>query len=82
MEKEVKYLSKMLTGIISDKEALSIDRIVDDRGILLTVTVAKYDMGVIIGKKGDTINSIKRLLYAFAAKNNDRINLRIADPQN
>jgi predicted RNA-binding protein YlqC (UPF0109 family) len=46
---------------------------------LLTLKVNKDDMGVIIWKWGNTINSIRSLLRLFWMKIDKRLNLKVLD---
>lgn len=75
------FLHFVLSSILDDTESLQIDRKVDDLGVLLTVTVADSDMGKIIGKGGQTIQALRVLLRLVGAKTNERINLKVVDPQ-
>jgi len=38
------------------------------------------DMGKVIGKGGRTVNSIRKLLHVFGAKSDERVNLKIFEP--
>ncbi len=81
MESEIQFLTNILDGIVAQPDVIRIDKSIDERGILLQLAVAQEDMGVVIGKNGKTAQAIKRLLYSFGAKNNQRLNLKILDPQ-
>ncbi|MCP4523585.1 MAG: KH domain-containing protein [Candidatus Gracilibacteria bacterium] len=72
----MKYI---ITNLVDDVEAIHIERTEDELGILLTLGVAKNDMGIIIGKGGNTINSIRTLLRIFGMKMEKRINLKVLD---
>ena len=50
MYKEVEFLEFVVKQLVSDEESVSIERIEDELGVLLTLKVAKDDMGTIIGK--------------------------------
>ncbi len=79
-QKDIQYLKEILSKLVNNPKQIIIEKDIDDRGVLLTIIVAKSDMGVIIGKKGVAIHAIKRLLCAFGAKYNERISLRVLDP--
>ena len=51
----------------------------DELGILLTLSVAKDDMWIIIGKGGNTINSIRSILRIYGLKIDQRVNLKVLD---
>lgn len=78
---ETQFLKTILTGILTRPDEIRVDRSVDERGVLLQLSIAQEDMGVVIGKQGVTAQAIKRLLYTFGAKNNMRLNLKILDPR-
>jgi predicted RNA-binding protein YlqC (UPF0109 family) len=72
----VEYIVKSLVG---KPDAVHIDRRVDDKGVLLELTVDPEDLGRIIGKRGATAQSLRTLLRALGTKNEERYNLKIVD---
>ncbi len=72
----VEYIVKSLVG---NPDAVSIERSVDDKGVLLELTVDPEDLGRVIGKRGATAQSIRSLLRALGTKNEARYNLKIID---
>ncbi|MDD3793333.1 MAG: KH domain-containing protein [Candidatus Gracilibacteria bacterium] len=76
---EVSFLQFIVENIVSNKEAIKIDKVEDELGTLLTLSVDKEDMGSIIGKGGNNINSIRSLLRLYGVKTNKRINLKVLD---
>ena len=74
----VEYIVKQ---IVDNPEMVGVERTVDEMGVLLTLTVARDDMGKIIGKDGQTAKAIRILLRVIGSKNNARVNLKIAEPQ-
>jgi predicted RNA-binding protein YlqC (UPF0109 family) len=56
-----------------------VDRIIDEKGVLLTLTVHPDDLGRVIGKRGVTAQSLRTLLRAFGTKNDARYNLKIVN---
>ncbi|MDD2871927.1 MAG: KH domain-containing protein [Candidatus Gracilibacteria bacterium] len=77
--KEVEFLQFIIENLVDNKTDVVIERTEDELGVLLTLKVNKDDMGVIIGKGGNTINSIRSLLRLFGMKINKRINLKVLD---
>ncbi|MFK7779537.1 MAG: KH domain-containing protein [Candidatus Gracilibacteria bacterium] len=77
--KEVDFLQFIVENLVENKEDIVIDRIEDELGILLTLKVNKDDMGIIIGKSGNTVNSIRSLLRLFGMKTQKRLNLKVLD---
>ncbi len=75
-EQFVEYVVKSLVG---KPEAVSIKRSVDEKGVLLELTVDAEDLGRVIGKRGATAQSIRTLLRALGTKQEARYNLKIVD---
>jgi predicted RNA-binding protein YlqC (UPF0109 family) len=72
----IEYVVKSLVG---KPEAVIVDRIIDEKGVLLTLTVDPEDLGRVIGKRGATAQSLRTLLRALGTKNEARYNLKIFD---
>ena len=72
----VEYIVKSLVGHPDD---VVIDRIIDEKGVLLTLTVNPEDLGRVIGKRGMTAQSLRTLLRALGTKNDARYNLKIVN---
>jgi predicted RNA-binding protein YlqC (UPF0109 family) len=75
-EQFVEFIVKSLVG---NPDAVVIDRRVDEKGVLLELTVDPEDLGRIIGKRGATAQSLRTLLRALGTKNEARYNLKIVD---
>lgn len=74
------YLSAILTPLVENKEAIKIEGSTDERGVLLTVSLAPEDMGRIIGKQGDTARAIRRLVRQFGFQSKSRVSVKINEP--
>lgn len=72
----IEYVVKTLVG---KPEAVSIERTIDEKGVLLLLTVDPEDLGRVIGKRGATAQSMRTLLRALGTKNESRYNLKIVD---
>ncbi len=72
----IEYVVKSLVG---NPEAVSIERTIDEKGVLLLLTVDPEDLGRVIGKRGATAQSLRTLLRALGTKNEARYNLKIVD---
>jgi uncharacterized protein len=73
----VEYIVKSLVG---HPDAVQIERRIDEKGVLLELTVDAEDLGRVIGKRGATAQSLRTLLRALGTKNDARYNLKIIDP--
>lgn len=72
----VEYIVKSLVGNPDD---VVIERIIDEKGVLLSLTVNPDDLGRVIGKRGVTAQSLRTLLRALGTKNDARYNLKIVN---
>jgi len=72
----VEYIVKSLVG---NPDAVVIDRRIDEKGVLLELTVDPEDLGRVIGKRGSTAQSLRTLLRALGTKYDARYNLKIVD---
>lgn len=74
------FVEYVVRQIVEKPEEVEITREVDEMGVLLTLKVAKDDMGKIIGKSGQTAKALRILLRIIGSKNNARVNLKIVEP--
>jgi len=74
----VEFIVKSLVG---NPDGVQIKRTIDEKGVLLELTVDQEDLGRVIGKRGATAQSIRTLLRALGTKNEARYNLKIVDPE-
>lgn len=77
--KEVEFLKFLLENMVSHLEDINIERKEDELGILLTLSLNKEDMWIVIGKAGNNINSIRSILRLVGMKMNKKINLKVLD---
>ncbi|MDO8576937.1 MAG: KH domain-containing protein [Candidatus Daviesbacteria bacterium] len=73
-------LNFIVTSLVTKPEAISIDEQIEDGIVNLNLTVDPSDMGIIIGKSGQTIRAIRKLLTVRAIAENIRVNLQLAEP--
>jgi len=72
----VEFIVKSLVG---NPDAVKVERRIDEKGVLLELTVDGEDLGRVIGKRGATAQSLRTLLRALGTKNDARYNLKIVD---
>lgn len=73
------FVDFVVKSLVSNPDAVVIERRIDEKGVLLELTVDPEDLGRVIGKRGATAQSIRTLLRALGTKNNARYNLKIVD---
>jgi uncharacterized protein len=80
-ETDQQFLEFVVTSLVDNPDEVVINRVVDEMGVLLTLTVHPDDMGKIIGRSGNTATAIRTLLRVVGMKNNARVNLKINEPE-
>ncbi len=73
------FVEYIVSALVSQPDKVRVERVVDERGVLLTLHVDDEDLGRVIGRKGSTAQSLRVLLRALGSKNEAHYNLRIAD---
>src|SRR6201997_3232380 len=73
------FIEFVVKSLVGKPEAVQVDRRVDEKGVLLELTVDPEDLGRVIGKRGATAQSLRTLLRALGTKNDARYNLKIVD---
>lgn len=73
-------LNFIVTSLVTKPEAVAIEEQGEDGIINLNLTVDPTDMGLIIGKNGQTIRAIRKLLTVRAIAENVRVNLQLIEP--
>lgn len=81
MEKDQEFVEYLVKALVNHPEDVKTERKVDERGVLITLHVNPEDMGYVIGRKGQTAESIRRLTRTVGAKYDARVNLRIFEPE-
>lgn len=74
MQELVQYI---ISGLVENKEAVKVEM----DGDAIKVTVAKEDMGKIIGKQGRTAKAIRTIVRAVSAKNGNKVSVDIIEIQ-
>ncbi len=76
------FIEYIVKSLVSNPDAVQIERRIDEKGVLLELTVDGEDLGRVIGKRGATAQSLRTLLRALGTKNDARYNLKIVDTSN
>lgn len=80
-DQDKEFVEYIVKAIVEKPDNVKVERKIDERGVLLELTVDPEDMGKIIGKEGRTAKSLRTLLRVLGAKNNARVNLKIVEPE-
>jgi uncharacterized protein len=73
------FIEFVVKSLVNNPDAVSVARTIDEKGVLLELTVDPEDLGRVIGKRGATAQSLRTLLRALGTKNDARYNLKIVD---
>lgn len=73
------FVDFVVKSLVNNPDAVQVERRVDEKGVLLELTVDPEDLGRVIGKRGATAQSLRTLLRALGTKNDARYNLKIVD---
>lgn len=74
------YLKAMIEPLLFEPKALNIVMANDELGTLFTVSVAKKDMGMVIGKSGETVKAIRTIMHNLGSKNRMKVSVKINEP--
>jgi hypothetical protein len=81
MERDQQFLEYVVKSLVDNPNEVKITRIVDEMGVLLTLSVHRDDMGKVIGRSGATAKAIRTILRVIGMKNDARVNLKIEEPE-
>lgn len=73
------FIEYIVKSVVGHPDDVKIERIIDEKGVLLSLTVNPEDLGRVIGKRGVTAQSLRTLLRALGVKNDARYNLKIVN---
>lgn len=75
-----KILEDIVKALVNNPESVKVIRRIDEMGVLLSIKVHPQDMGIVIGKKGLTLNAIKHIIKSIGIKNHARVNIKVEEP--
>lgn len=81
MQKDQSFIEYVVKSIVNHPEDVRTERVIDDRGVKLTLYVNAEDMGYVIGRQGQTARALRILLKIVGAKDNARVSLVIYEPE-
>jgi len=73
------FVEYIVKSLVSNPEDVQINRTIDEKGVLIELTVNPADLGRVIGKRGSGAQALRTLLRALGTKNEARYNLKIVD---
>jgi predicted RNA-binding protein YlqC (UPF0109 family) len=76
MKELIEYIAKAL---VDNPDAVKVTEIEGEKTSVIELSVAKEDLGKVIGKQGRTARSMRTILSAASTKNNKRAVLEILE---
>lgn len=73
------FVEYIVKSLVENADDVVVERVIDEKGVLLTLTVNPEDLGRVIGRRGVTAQSLRTLLRALGTKNAARYNLKIVN---
>jgi len=80
MDSDIKFLETLVKMLVDQPKEVKVDRMVNERGVLLTVDVAQGDLGTIIGKQGGNIDAIRQMVRIIGMKNKAFVSVKLNQP--
>lgn len=74
------YLVAIIKPIVKHPHYVSVVQSQDSMGVLLTLDVHRDDMGLVVGRKGETAKSIRNLIKISGFINGARVSVKINEP--
>lgn len=78
MKNLVEYIVKQ---IVNNPDDVVVDEMTDGQRVDLSLSVNPEDMGIVIGRAGQTIKAIRKLLIVKAMADNAQVFLSLAEPE-
>ena len=79
---EVDFLKYVVENIVEHTSDIKIEKKDDELGTLLTLEVHPDDMGIIIWKKGTTVNALRSILRLQGMKLGKKVTLKVLEQDN
>lgn len=74
------FLEFAVKALVDNPADVKVERKIDEMGVLITLDVNPADMGMVIGREGQTAKALRTILRVIGARNNARVNLKINEP--
>lgn len=75
------YLQTVIIPMLKHPHCFNVVQTQDQMGVLLTMDIHKEDMGIIVGKKGETAKSIRNLVRIVGIIGGARVSVKINEPK-
>jgi hypothetical protein len=73
-----KLLEAIIYALVDNKDQVVIDEQEDEDGnVILKISAAESDLGKIIGKSGNTITAVRKIIKAYAMKLKKKVTVEV-----
>ena len=69
----------MAKNLVDNPEAVSVNEITDEDGLVLELRVAPEDMGKVIGRQGRIAKEIRTIIKTVAQRDGEKVTVEIVD---
>ena len=76
-----KFIETLIKMLVSNPKKVKVTRLVNEKGVLLTIDVDPEDIGTLVGKQGRNINSIRHLARMIGLNNRSFISIKLNQPE-
>jgi len=81
MDNLLDWFLAVIKGLVSNQDAVSIEKIEDEQGILFIVTVDDGDIGKVIGKQGTIAQALRTVLRSAGYLHDTKVSMKIDVPE-
>jgi len=81
MEKAKILLEQIILALVDNPDSVQVEGKTDEMGVLLSLRVAREDMGKVIGKAGETAKAIRLVMRVAGMSEKAHINVKILEPE-
>lgn len=74
------WLVTVISRLVTHKDGVSVNKTVDEQGVLFTVKVDEADTGKLIGKKGAIAQAIRTIVRSAGYMEDMRVSVKIDAP--
>lgn len=80
MDSDKKFLETIVKMLVNQPKKVKVERMVNERGVLLTVDVDPEDLGTMIGKQGRNIDALRQMVRIIGMKSKAFVSVKLNQP--
>lgn len=75
------FIEEVVKMLVNNPKKVKVARMVDEKGVLLTIDVDPEDLGTLIGKEGRNISALRHLARMIGLRSKSYVSLRLNQPE-